>query len=117
MTAAIAVLGGHDVRSERVRTLAYVCLCGGDATKLVKGVGILVSGTLSRRAIRTVSFEVLKKLNAMVQARLLGELGEKGLLTAGKVMPVLGGLLGGSLDGASTHAVGRAARALFTQSD
>src|SRR5689334_1020542 len=40
MIAAIAVIGGHDIRADQVRTLAYVCLCGSAAMDVVKDVGI-----------------------------------------------------------------------------
>lgn len=116
MIGAVAALGGHDVQSEHVKTLAYACLCGSVANEVVKDVGKHVGATLSARAIRSASFELLKKINQLVQSRLLAKLGETGLLNAGRLVPIAGGLLGGSLDGVSTYAVGRAARVLFTQS-
>lgn len=34
MVAAIAHMGGYDVRSDQVRTLAYTCLCGSAASDI-----------------------------------------------------------------------------------
>jgi hypothetical protein len=114
MIAGVAVLGGHDVKTEQVKSMAYACLCGSIAHEIVGDVGKHVGATLSARAMRSASFEVLKKLNQVVQARLLAKLGETGVLSAGRLVPIAGGLLGGSLDGISTYSVGRAARSLFT---
>lgn len=42
MIAAIAIMGGHDVKDDKVRTMAYACLCGNAATEILKEVGIQV---------------------------------------------------------------------------
>jgi EcsC protein family len=115
LVAGVAALGRHDVRSEQVRTLAFACLSGKQVTAVAQDMGLLLGAQLSGRALRSVSFEVIKKVNRVVQARLLAEFGGKGIAHVGRVLPVAGGLISGSLDGASTYAVGRAARSLFTQ--
>jgi hypothetical protein len=40
LIAAIAHMGRHDVREDKVKTLAFVCLCGSAATEVLKEVGI-----------------------------------------------------------------------------
>ena len=46
MIAAIAHLGGHDIRSDQVQTLVYACMCGKAATDVVKGTGIMLGTKL-----------------------------------------------------------------------
>lgn len=62
MVAAIASIGGHDVRNDRVKTVCYACLCGNGATDLLKGASITVGKKLTERAIKGLSSEVIKKL-------------------------------------------------------
>ena len=52
MTAAIAHLGGHDLRTDRVRTLCYVCMCGSASARILKGVGIKLGAKLTEQAIK-----------------------------------------------------------------
>lgn len=52
MITAIAAMGKHDIRSDQVRTLVYMCLCGSAITDLVKDVGITVSSKLTVTAIK-----------------------------------------------------------------
>ena len=43
MIAAIAYINGYDIYSDQVRTIAYACLTGSSATKVLKNVGIKVN--------------------------------------------------------------------------
>ena len=42
MIAAIAHIGGYDVKDDRVKSLVYLCLAGNSAKDLMKEVGIVV---------------------------------------------------------------------------
>ena len=44
MIAAIAIMGGFDVRDDRVKTLVYVCLAGNAAKEIVRDTGIKLGG-------------------------------------------------------------------------
>ncbi len=61
MVAAIASLGGHDVRNDRVRALCYACLCGNAAADVLKGAGITIGKKLTEHAIKQLPFEVIRR--------------------------------------------------------
>jgi hypothetical protein len=113
MIAAIAYMGGYDVRDDRVKTLCYACLCGNAAKDVVKEVGIQAGTKLTKQAIQKLSFEVLKKINQAVGFRFLTKFGETSVINLGKAVPVVGGVVGGAFDGFTTRAVGRVARTTF----
>jgi hypothetical protein len=113
MVAAIAHMGSHDVHEDRVRTLAFVCLCGDAAKDVLKGVGIRVGEKLAEKAVQSVSFETIKAINRAVGFRLLTKFGEKGLINLGKAIPVAGGLVSAAFDGVATNTVGNVARDVF----
>jgi uncharacterized protein (DUF697 family) len=113
MVAAIAHMGGHDVHEDKVRTLAFVCLCGDAAKDILKGVGIRVGEKLAEKAVRAVSFETIKAINKAVGFRLLTKFGQKGLINLGKSVPVFGGIVSAVFDGVATNTVGNVARDVF----
>ncbi len=113
MIAAIAPLGGYDVRADQTRTLAYLCLCGDAAKDIAKGVGVQIGRKLTEGAIKRISGEALKKINQKVGFRLLTKFGEKGLVNLGKAIPIVGALVGAAFDGSATYAVGHVAISTF----
>jgi uncharacterized protein (DUF697 family) len=117
MVAAIARMGGHDVRSDRVRTVCYACLCGNAATDILKGAGITIGKKLTERTIKQLSFEVIKKINQKVGFRMVTKFGQTGAINLGKAIPLVGGVIGGTFDGTTTYTIGRVARSVFVTGD
>jgi hypothetical protein len=113
MIAAVAHLGGQDVRSDEVRTMAFACLCGNAAADVLKSVGIRLGRKLTEQAIKKISGEVVKKINQKVGFRLLTKFGQTGLVNLGKAIPIVGGVIGGGFDATSTLAIGTVARRMF----
>lgn len=113
MIAAIARMNGHDLRSDRVRTLVYACLCGNAAKDIVKEVGIKVGTKLTEKAIRNISAEVIVKINQAVGFRLLTKFGQTGAVNLAKAIPLVGGIVGATFDSVTTNAVGNFARDTF----
>lgn len=63
MAAAIAYMRGYDIRSDQVKSFVYVCLCGGAAAEVLRGVGIKIGTKIAENYIKKkISGEVLKKL-------------------------------------------------------
>ena len=117
MIAAIAIMGGYDVRDDRVKALVYVCLAGNAAKEIVRDTGIKLGENLALSAIRNIPGAVLTKINQAVGFRLLTKFGEKGVANLGKAIPLVGGLLGGTLEAISTNAIGNVARQTFIESE
>ena len=115
MVAAIACMGGYDVRDDKVKTVVLLCLCGSAATEMMKDLGIRLGQQLSRQLLSRLSAQVVQRTQRRVGARLAGKFSEKGLATVGRGIPLVGALVGGTLDALATYAVGEVAKRAFLQ--
>jgi hypothetical protein len=115
MIAAVAVMGGHDIRSDQVKTLVYMCLCGSAITDLVKDIGIHVGSKLTISAINKISATTITKINQAVGFRLLTKFGQTGAINLGKAVPFVGGIIGGTVDAVATKTIGKVAISTFIE--
>jgi hypothetical protein len=113
MSAAIAIMAGHDPRSDRTQTLAFLTLVGNSVKDVLKDIGIVIGRKVASNMIGKISGEVITKINQKVGFRLLTKFGQKGIFNLGRAVPVLGGILGGTVDYFATRAVGKAAKVVF----
>ena len=116
MIAAIAIMGGHDVNDDRVKTLVYACLAGNAAKEVLRQVGIQIGEKLTISAIKRITRETLVAINRAVGFRLLTKFGEKGAINLGKAVPVVGGVVGATFEAVSTNTVGNVAKNTFIDS-
>lgn len=115
MIAAIAHMGGYDVRDDRVQTMVYACLCGNSMKEMFKDVGIQLGKQMGKSALQKIPSRIILKINQAVGFRLLTKFGQKGTLNLVKGIPLLGGVIGGTIDGVSTNIVGNNAKKIFIQ--
>lgn len=138
MIAAIAHMCGQDIHSDQVKTLGLLCLCGNagrdilvkagvdavnkaTANEAGKQVGRQVGqwatshfvGVAMEQEIKAASKASLTAINKAVATKVAAESSEKGL---GKMVPLVGGLIGGVIDAAATAAIGNAAKKMFYNS-
>ncbi len=113
MIAAIAHIGGHDLKDDRVKTLVYVCLTGNAAREIFKDIGVVIGTKLTTNAIKRISGRTLVAINQKVGFRLLTKFGEKGTINLGKAVPLIGALVGATFDSVSTNIIGNVARDTF----
>lgn len=113
MIAAIAHMGGYDLKTDNVRALIYACLCGNAAKDILKEAGIKIGTQLSKSVINKIPGEVLKTINKAVGFRLLTKYGTQGSINLVKWVPLAGGIIGGAFDGVSTNIIGNVARKTF----
>jgi uncharacterized protein (DUF697 family) len=113
MITAIAHLGGHDIRDDRVKTLVYTALCGSAAVDVLKDIGVKIGTKITENMVRSISKEVIVKINQAVGFRLLTKFGTTGVINLGKAIPIIGGIIGGTIDGVATNTIGDVARDLF----
>jgi uncharacterized protein (DUF697 family) len=113
MVQEMARMRGYDLRSEQVESLTLVCLTGNAAVDILKDVGIAVGRKLTQQAVGQISGAALLRINQAVGFRLVTKGGTTGLVNLSKAVPFVGGLVGGTIDGISTAAVGNAAKVLF----
>ncbi len=113
MIAAIAYMGGHDLKDDRVRTLVYACLVGNPAKDILKDIGIVVGTKLTTQAIKNIQGKTIVAINQKVGFRLLTKFGQTGAVNLGKAVPIVGGLIGGTVDSTTTNIIGNVARDTF----
>ncbi|WP_024873559.1 EcsC family protein [Tolumonas lignilytica] len=113
MIAAIAHMGGHNLKDDRIKTLVYTCLCGNAAKDIIKDIGITVGTKLTQQAIKNISQEVIVKINQAVGFRLITKFGQTGAINLGKAVPIIGGLIGATFDSVATNTIGNIARDTF----
>ena len=115
MAAAIARIYGHDLNEDRVKTLILCVIIGQDIKEVCKQTGIKIGTKLTYVAIRKLPGEVLKRINQAVGFRLLTKAGEKGIINLIKLVPVVGGVVGGTFDAVTCRITAKAAREAFRQ--
>ena len=113
LSGAVAHLYGHDVNSERVRTFILLTLIGDAGKEVLKNAGIQVGNKVAMSALKKIPGRVLIEINKKVGFRLITKAGEKGVVNLAKMVPLLGGFVGGGVDAASTYSVGHIAKGIF----
>lgn len=115
MIAAIAHINGYDIYSDQVRTIAYACLTGSSAANVLKNVVIKISEKMAVNALKKVPGAILIKINQQVGFRLVTKFGQKGLMNVVKMMPLVGGVVGGVFDTGMTLTIGNIAKKVFSE--
>lgn len=113
MAAAIAHIGGHDIREDRIKTFILTCLVGDAMKEIVKDAGIQIGKGLARSAVRKIPGRVFIDINKKVGFRLITKAGQKGAVNVMKGVPLVGGLVGGVFDAGACRVVGKNAKRLF----
>lgn len=113
MVAALAQMGGYDIHSDQVQTMVYVCLTGKAMSDILKSAGIKTSERLAVNVIKKLPGSVCTAINRRVGMRFVTKFGEKGVVNLGKMVPVVGGVVGGGFDFATTKMIGDNAYRMF----
>jgi hypothetical protein len=93
--------------------LVYICLCGNSAKEIASQAGIKLGNKLAMSLVKKIPGEVLIKINKKVGFRLLTKFGETGVINIGKMVPVVGGFVGGGFDLVSTKIIAKIAKKTF----
>lgn len=101
MVAAIAHIGGHDLKSDKVKSLIYMCMVGNGVKEVLKDISVQAGEKLMAKSVEIMSIKLAAKV------------GEKSLSSLSKAIPIAGGLIGCSIDAASTKIVGKVAKKIF----
>jgi hypothetical protein len=114
MITAIAHIGGYDIKDDKVKALVYSCLVANSAKDVLKDIGVAVGNKVALNLVKAIPGKVIAEINKKVGFRLLTKFGEKGVINLAKAVPLLGGFIGGTVDGFATNTVGNVARDTFT---
>ena len=117
MCCAIAKMAGYDIYSDQVQTFIFVCLTGSAMTDILKQAGVKFGEKLEISMIKKIPGKTLTAINKKVGFRFVTKFGEKGIVNLGKVIPVVGGVVGGGFDIASTSVIGKNAYSIFMKGE
>ncbi|MEI2714969.1 MAG: EcsC family protein [Nocardioides sp.] len=114
MVGAIAHLRGYDVTRPEIRTAILLTLIGSKADDVLKKAGVATgAGRLTTLALKNLPPSAMLMINKAVGFRLLRGVGEKLFSRFGRGVPVLGGVVGGGIDGFMMRKIAEAARKEF----
>lgn len=113
--AAVAHLRGYDIHSEQVRTMVLLCLIGEAGEEILKTAGIMIGTKVCQNLIKQIPGRVLIEINKKIGFRLITKAGEKGVVNLMKMLPLVGGVVGGTFDGIFVNSCGKTAKTVFTQ--
>jgi len=113
MITAIAGMRGYALKDDQVRTLVYVSLTGQAAADILKQAGIKIGTKMSTILIKRMPVEIIKQINKKVGFRLITKFGEKGIINLSKCVPIVGGVIGGTVDVVGTRTIGKTAKKIF----
>lgn len=111
--AAVAYLRGYDIHSDQVRTMILLCLIGESGESILKAAGITVGTKLCKNVIKQVPGKVLIEINKKVGFRLITKAGEKGVVNLTKMVPLVGGIVGGTFDSVFVNSCGKTAKRIL----
>ncbi|HVX11370.1 MAG TPA: EcsC family protein [Pirellulales bacterium] len=117
MSAAIARIYGHNLHDDKVRTFVVLTLLGNEAAGLLKEVGVTVGNKLTLEVIKRIPIKSITSINKLVGFRLLSKVSQQGVVDLTKLVPVAGGVVGGTFDLVACQAVGRIAKKVFRPVD
>lgn len=114
LAAAIAYLRGYDPKDPHVRTVVTLIAVGSNAQQIAKTIGIKVGEKVAMEAIKKLPIVLIREINKKAGFMLLAKYGSKrALVTLAKGIPLVGGVVGGAVDGTMTGVIGRTSRSMF----
>ena len=117
MVGAIAEIYGHDSKDDQVQTAMLLCLIGNAMEDVMKSAGVVVGGKVAIEMLKKIPGKTFIEINKRVGFRLLTKFGTKGVVNLVKLVPLVGGAVGGTFDGMTCYAAGRAADKCFRPRD
>lgn len=132
MIAVIGILFGWDPKSDQLRTIAFSCLLGSIVGETTRDVGVKASTRWGQRMVKNIPGKSLKEINRVLRIpnllikgtnlknsstkvilKTTQKSGTKGIINLTKMVPLLGGIVGGGLNIFFTQKIGlHALRAL-----
>lgn len=113
MVAAMAHIGGFDIDDPPVRLSIMLCLLGKRGKETLNMDIEEFQKILRRDGLSRASNQSIHMLNQIVASQLMKMAAQKGFSRIGKVVPLFGGILGGTIDYLSGKDTAAFARELF----
>ncbi len=113
MVASIAHLRGYDLKSDQVQTFIYVTLAGTSMSEMIKQAGIQMGNKTVAALAKKIPGSIILKINQRVGYRMVTVAGSKGTINILKMVPAVGGVVGGTFDTITTRSIARLAKRNF----
>ncbi len=114
MVAAVATVRGYDATDDTIRTAILLTMLGSNADEMLAKAGITTGGgRLATLAAGRLPRSAMMIINKAVGFRLLRTVGEGTAGRLGRAVPVVGGAVGGAIDGYMMHRIARQALTEF----
>lgn len=110
LVAGTATLRGYDVTRPEVRSAVLLTLVGADSSDVLKKAGLPVPGKVSQIAVDRLPDAAIMVINKGVGFRVATQVGSRFF---GRSVPLVGGLVGGGLDGFLMGTIGDHAKEQF----
>lgn len=118
MIAGIAMMRGYDIKDDRVRTAAYMCLVGNAIGDIIKQTGIrIIEKVTMKKLLPKLTRATLTKINQKVGFRFITKGGSKGVINLGKGLPVIGGIVGGTWNWFEVKGCAKIAKQMFDENN
>lgn len=100
MVGAIAILRGYDINDPKIRTAVLLTLVGSNADDVLAKAGMTTGGgRLASLAMKNMPPGAILMVNKAIGFRLLKGAGGKLVGRLGRGVPLVGGVVGGGIDG------------------
>lgn len=113
MVAAIAYMGGYDLRNDRVKTFCLVCLLGGSVGETLKKLGMQVGEKMAKGLLKKIPGKLLIEINKRIGARIFVKYGTQAPVKLWKLVPIVPALIALIMDAYAMDKIGDTARDWF----
>ena len=113
MIGTIAAISGCDPSDDDVQALSYICLAGGSVSKICREAGVQFTNKLTASMLKRIPGAVFTKINQKVGFRFVTRAGTTGIVNLTKLVPLVGGVVGGAFDFAGTRIIANKAIKVF----
>lgn len=113
MVAAMAYLGGYNINEPSVRMLILLSLLGKGGREVFSSSMLDLPHVLRKKILTQLPKKTIWQFNHRLSAMLMRKAAERGFAKISKIVPIIGGILGGSLDLKSCKETADTARSLF----
>lgn len=111
MAAAIAAIRGLDVADPATRTAVLLTLTGNNASELLAKAGVAVpGGRIATSALKRLPSSTLAFINKGIAFRVLTRTLGRGVARFGRLVPLLGGVVGALIDRTLLRSIAKTAR-------
>jgi EcsC protein family len=111
--AAVAHLRGYDIDSDEVRSVVLLSLLGAGGVTLAAKAGADLGTKAAFAALKQVPGRVLIELNKKVGFRLVTKAGTTGIVNLSKLVPLVGGGVGATVNAVGMRTIGSYAKSNF----